>query len=325
MVSGSRIQALLVKSALTALALSAGLGVGCCDSRRTSAAQGAATPQAFNRLLSTAKFEVASIRPLKPGQNTRFESIRTTPNSPWFYAGGLNVRMLLRKAYGIQDAQIVGGPGWMRSEQLDIQAEAPDSVAAEMRTLPPARAQLVKDYMLQKLLVDRFGLRFHREKKLLPVYVLIIAKHGPKLVEVQRVGSAAPGHTSHNSKEKQAAWVQPGPGETAMFSSSTPISSLASFLSQQLRRPVLDETGLKGRYRYELHWMPSPGEMGFFGPTRASDNRLMAETPQPPGKSQPSGPSVFAAVEQQLGLKLKPSKGEVEILVVDHIEQPSPN
>ncbi len=318
--------------AVSALLLAMFLGAGglmpswiAIAQMKASAAQGAVAPQAFQKLLSRAKFEVASIRPLNPHENTRFANIRTSPNSRWFYAGGANVRMLLRKAYGIQDAQIVGGPSWMRSEQFDIQAEASDSVSAEMRVLPPARAQLVEDYMLQKLLVDRFGLRFHRKEKLLPVYVLVVAKHGPKLVKVDSVGSAAPGHTSPDSKEGQAGWVQPRPGETAMFASSTPISALTSFLSQELLRPVLDETGLKGRYRYELHWMPSLGEMGPFGPTSAPDNRLMAETPQAPGASQPSGPSIFAAIQQQLGLKLKASKGEVEVLVVDHIQEPSPN
>lgn len=160
---------------------------------------------------------------------------------------------------------------------------------------------------------------------MLPAYVLVIAKHGPKLEPAQGVGAGSTGATSHGNKMRSMHSVQPRSGETAMFAASTPVSSLAAFLSGTLGRPVLDDIGLKGRYRYELHFMPSPGECGPFGCAGPSGSGIMGEKPEAPSASVPSGPSVFTALEQQLGLELKRGKDPVQVLVIDHIEQPMPN
>lgn len=301
---------LLAVAACFAIAVPIGFGLSNGRPGQASGVPSAAAPQSFNKLLASARFEVASIKPLKPGENTRFANIRTRPDDPRFYDGGINVRMLLIAAYGIEDAQIVGGPAWVRSERFDIEAETPDAVAAEMRKLRPSQAKLVKQYMLRALLADRFKLKVHHETRVLPVYLLVIAKHGPKLEEAAKGPMRV---------------VQPEPGETAFFFSSATLPSIAASLSGTLGRPVLDDTGLKGRYRYELHFMPSPGECGPFGCAGPSGSGIMGEKPEAPGASVPSGPSVFTALEQQLGLELKRGKGPVQVLVIDHIEQPTPN
>lgn len=309
------------------LAIAAPVGFGLPNGRpgQASGAPSAASPQAFNKLLASARFEVASIKPLKPGANTRFANIRTKPTDPRFYAGGLNIRMVLHSAYGIEDAQIVGGPAWIQSERFDIEAIAPDSVAAGLRKLSPDQAKLVKQRMLQALLADRFKLKVRQETRVLPVYLLVVAKHGPKLEPAQSAGAGSTGAASHGNKMQPMHFVQPQPGETAMFAASSPMSSLAAFLSGTLGRPVLDRTGITGRYRFVLHWMPGPGECGVFGCGGRSGAGIMGEKPEAPGAAAPSGPSVFTAIEQQLGLDLKRGKGPVQVLVIDHIEPPTPN
>lgn len=266
---------------------------------------------------------MASITPVKPHEPSRFANVRTAPDDPRFYAGRVNVRMLLQTAYGIEDAQIVGGPAWIRTEQFDIEAKAPDSVAGEMRKMSPAQARLVKKHMLRALLAGRFSLKAHHETRVLPVYLLVIAKHGPKLVAVNAAGGTA--NAGRGTKKEKVRWVRPRPGETAFFSWSATLPSIAASLSGALGRPVLDDTGLKGRYRYELHFMPGPGECGPFGCVGASGGGIMGEKPGEPGASARTGPSVFTALEQQLGLELKRGKAPVQVLVIDHIEQPSPN
>ena len=158
---------------------------------------------------------------------------------------------------------------------------------------PLKREQALR--MLQTLLADRFKLTLHRESKEQPVYVLVVGKGGPKL---------------HESPEGDAQDRQRTARGFAYR--STPVSVLALILSQQLGREVVDKTGLNGRYDFSLEYT---SERAGIGVTEGRE-------PQP----NPDGlPSVFEAVQEQLGLKLESQKGRVELLVVDHAEKPGEN
>jgi uncharacterized protein (TIGR03435 family) len=140
--------------------------------------------------------------------------------------------------------------------------------------------------MLQSLLSERFKLTFHREEKVLPVYALVVAKDGPKLTPIKNDG-----HSSSNSNRGHLS-VQAGSS-----------MQIADALSHPLDRPVIDKTGLSGVYKCELEWTPD-------------DNQAT-----PANQASDSGPSIFTAVQEQLGLKLVPQKAPVEILVIDHVER----
>ncbi|HTV54534.1 MAG TPA: M56 family metallopeptidase [Terriglobia bacterium] len=288
------------------------------------------------------KFEVASIKPHKPGdrrKNGMFFSIMSRPNDSRFYATGPTLRMLIRLAYDIQDSQIVGGPSWINHDRFDIQAKGDASADAELEKLPLDEARLMKEHMLQNLLRDRFGLTAHRETRTLPIYALVIAKNGPKL-QVSKIGHALPpprGTVKAGAPGGPLIRVRFGAGEQEITSQGTAITFLAQVLSQQLGRTVVDKTGLQGRYDFTLKWTadigrgqmvggPGPGGPG---PGAGGGGQSMAGMPPAAGSSDSSsdssGPSVFTAVQQQLGLRLKPEKGPVEVLVIDHVEQPSAN
>jgi uncharacterized protein (TIGR03435 family) len=144
--------------------------------------------------------------------------------------------------------------------------------------------------MLQALLADRFRLALHREKKELPVYSLVVGKNGPK---IKRAESA----TGISSDSNRIHWH---------VTAKTTMPHFAEFLSLRLERPVVDETGLAGAFEITLDWTPDTAA-------------------EPGANDTPPGPSIFTAVQEQLGLKLEARKGPVDFLVIDHAENPSGN
>jgi uncharacterized protein (TIGR03435 family) len=160
---------------------------------------------------------------------------------------------------------------------------------------------------LLSLLTDRFKLKVHRITKELPVYELVVAKNDPKL---------QPTKEAHDSRNR-GMHIRDG----RMTATALSMESLAANLSGQTSRVVIDKTGLTGHYDFTLNWTPDQ---------RRSDPLASGESsPGPRGNSVDdggaNGPSIFTALQEQLGLKLVPQKGPVEILVIDHIEKPSPN
>ena len=200
--------------------------------------------------------------------------------------GRLNVdaarlRQIIGLAYATQRVRVYGGPSWLDSGMYDIIAKAESTDAS--------REQIRA--MLQTLLADRFKLAVHRENKELPVYTLVIGKTGSKLRE---------------AKDDENYSVTPV-GRGAIAFQKENMGSLANTLANILGSPVSDQTGLKGPYDFKLEWTDA---------TRS----------QTPGNgNQPlpvdSGPDIFAAVQEQLGLKLEAKKGPVEVLIVDHAEK----
>jgi uncharacterized protein (TIGR03435 family) len=250
------------------------------------------TPGLRSLLLATplclgaqSNFEVASIRPSAPGARGG-NGIEITPGGR-FSAVNVSLRALLKNAYGIRDFQVAQPPEWFDSQRYDVVAKAEGDVPADRMKL-----------MLQNLLADRFQLKVHREPKEVQAYVLAIGKNGPK---IQPAASDETGRVSRK-------------GLGVIAGSKASIAQLAEALSDValnghyiLDRPVLDRTGLSGVYDFVLTWTPEPGQ---FSPGSTPDL---------------SGPSLFTAVQEQLGLKLEIQKAQVEILVIDHVEKASAN
>ena len=234
-----------------------------------------------------AKFDVASVKPSDP--NDRRTMFGTPPNGSRFRAAGVNLRMLIGFAYDKQLAQISGGPNWLESDRFEIDAR-PENAVPGLEGLQQIRS------MLQSLLEDRFKLTVHSETRLEPVYELVLAKGGSKLKE-----------TSANDG---APRQQMGRGQ--VIASATPLSQLIPLLSVLVQRQVIDKTGLTGMYDFTLTYTLEPGQLGALGP----------DVPPP---VDPTAPSVFTALQEQLGLKLESARGRAQVLVIDHAEKPDAN
>jgi uncharacterized protein (TIGR03435 family) len=200
--------------------------------------------------------------------------------------------MLTRQAFDLRDNQISSGPKWLDSESYDIEAKSGDRVVVPSGSAGGALLRI----MLRSLLVERFGLVFHREAKEEPVYLLVVAKGGSKLKPTE-------------AREGAPQGLRLGKGRLTGLAASIPM--LASNLSQQLGRPVIDKTGLQGVYDFVLDYAPDPG-----APASTSDE---------PHVTDLSLPSIFTTLQETLGLKLESAKATVEILVIDHAERPSEN
>jgi uncharacterized protein (TIGR03435 family) len=235
-------------------------------------------------------FEVATIKPSKadqPGKFFRFRSRRfTTTNT--------TLDDLISYSYMLHDNQIIGTPGWAGTEKYDIDAE-PDGEGM------PSDQQW-KD-MMQKLLAERFALTFHRDKKELAVYVLSVARNGPKLSKSQ---GDANGHFGWSFRGRIG-------GDLTFYN-----ASMADFTNLMQRnvldRPVVDQTGLTGRYDFNLDWTPDDSQ--FTG---------MGAKPSPATDSANTAPNLYTAIQEQVGLKLDATKALAQVLVIDHVEKPSEN
>jgi bla regulator protein blaR1 len=220
-------------------------------------------------------------------------------------ATGLTVKFLIGFAYDVKDFQISGGPGWIDSEHYDIEAKIDDATAEALKKLPLDQMLEQRRIMLRSLLADRFKLKVTESSKELPIYALVVAKNGPKLTK----------STAGSSPEGPRRMMRFGLGE---LSGTATMGLLAEQISRQVDREVVDKTGLQGDYDFTLHFaperpMPMPGGPGDSGPGGAA----------PPPDS--SAPSLFTALQEQLGLKLEPQKGPVKMLIIDSVERPSEN
>ena len=268
----------------------------------------AAFPQSF---AAPPKFEVASIKRCVAGSADRSHGIRVTPARLSVTCSP--VKFLIQAAYATSaDASvpISGGPAWIDSELYDIEAKADGNPSRETMSGP----------MLQALLEDRFKLRIRRETKEVPVYALTVAKGGPKLQAFHE------GSCVSNDLEKPAA-SSPGQKRPILCGSysiglkgsnltlDVHKRSVTEFSRQlHLDRPVLDKTGIAGLFDFHLEFASDGTTAGFFPPGYQAE----------PSDS-PDGPSIFTAIEAQLGLKLEPAKGPGEILIIENIEKPTDN
>lgn len=224
-------------------------------------------------------FEVATIRPADPNKT----------NGNFIVGGhrlvieGQTVNDLISFAYAVHRKQIVDGPAWLETERFDIDGQADQPGVANLHQVQG---------MLQELLKDRFNLKLHREKRNLPIYAITLAKGGPKLTPSAANAYGLPTQSGHGH----------GGQQQRKFTNNS-MSDFALGMQNYMDRPVVNETGLSGRYDFTLRWTP--------------DNVPTNEPGAPPG--------IFTAIQEQLGLKLEATKGPADVLVIDHIEKPSAN
>ncbi len=241
--------------------------------------------QAQNIAPPAAEFEVATIKPSA-----------TEPGPRWFRfidarhwtAFNQTLKQCIAAAYGLPVALISGGPAWVDSDRYEIVALGPGE------TRPSAAENILR---FQNLLTDRFKLRFHRERKQLAVYNLIVGRSGPKMPE------------STLDPAKSNLLIGPSPrGGPLLPARAATMQRFASALQDILDRPVIDKTGLTKRYDFDLEFSP--------------EGTLLA----PPAGVPVAGDSadIFTAI-QSIGLKLERGTGEVEVIIIDHAEKPTDN
>ncbi|HEY1335881.1 MAG TPA: TIGR03435 family protein [Bryobacteraceae bacterium] len=285
-------------------------------------------------------FEVASIKPAEPPVAGRM-MVRMGGDPGRVTYTNVSLRDIIRNAYRLKDYQI-SAPDWVNNTRFDVSAKLPEG--AKQDQVPE---------MLQSMLEERFKLTVHREKKDLPAYALVVAKSGLKMKEsvedpppATGDGPPAGGNVAlpdgppklgKDGMPVLPAGAPRGPmmmmnGAGHMTAKMMTIQSMADMLSRQLDQPVLDETGLKGKYDFALDYTPEPGQgRGMFGgmmpPPQMHDMPAGAggAGPAPGGPeaqhNQQQAPPLQVAIQQQLGLKLDARKLPLELLVVDHMEK----
>jgi uncharacterized protein (TIGR03435 family) len=249
-------------------------------------------------------FDVISIRPSKSVMTTDNNGntfsrmfIGDTPDG--YHVENATLKYIVSSAYNVKDDAIVGGPAWIGANHYDIDAKVTPGTDAP----PPKLTGAQRRQMIQSLLADRFKLIVHDETKDAPIYELQIAKSGSKLPESTPNDGFAKGIIGIDGNPVPIGYLMPL-GLGRRFGQAVTIASLAESLSHELKRPVVDKTGLTGKYDLSLEWTPD----------NTPDDSPLA-----------SGPSLFTAVQEQLGLKLTSTHGPVKTLVIDHVEPPSPN
>jgi uncharacterized protein (TIGR03435 family) len=235
-------------------------------------------------------FEVATIKPSKPDdqrkafivQGRRFKIV----NQP--------LSAILSFSYDVQAKQLIGLPPWADTDKYDIDAE-PDGEGA------PSSKQWKE--MLQKLVADRFKMTFHQEKRDLPVYVLSVTKDGPKLTKSEGDPNGLPG-----------LFFRGKLGDLGVRNAN--MGDFTGLMQEAvLDRPVLNQTGITGRYDFTLVWTPDDSQFAGMG----------VKIPPPAADDGKAPPNLYTAIQEQIGLKLEATKAPADVMVIDHVEKPSAN
>ncbi len=266
------------------------------------------------------EYEVASIKRFIPVGFTNLSGVIPFAETPdGLVARLVTAKMLILRAYAVDNYQLSGAADWISSERYDIDAKFDGSTADELQKLSPDDRILARRQMLQKLLAERLNLTIHRENKELQVYALVVGKNGPKLQEV-KVDDADSDKSKGSPASGRASMV--GGPAPVMKGQASPLSNLTGMLTAYLHRLVIDSTGLTGRYDFTLHWTADDNR-----PQPSSNVQgASADSPSTLPSSDPTGgASLFTAIQEQLGLKLESAKGPVEFIVIDHVERPSGN
>ena len=235
-------------------------------------------------------FEVLSVRPVKgPQRSTGFQGDR--PGRLTIKAA--TIPFMIVWAYSVREFQILGGPDWINEDRFDI-----EGIAGQ----PLTHRQMLP--LLQQALTDRFHLEVHREEREMPVYALVVdradGKLGPKLHKSAiECGTELPADHPLRDRICSADFIPRG-GMSAMVGTSVPVGVLSARFTAELDRPVINRTNLTGSYDFDLAWSANP-------------------SPDAPGAS------LFTALKEQLGLRLDPTRAPFEVIVIDHVEHPTPN
>jgi uncharacterized protein (TIGR03435 family) len=279
-------------------------------------------------------FEVASVKRNTSSATMIMATVGMLPGGRVDFRN-LTLRNLMVRAYGVQPHQVVGGPGWVDTDRFDVVAKAEGDAS-------PAEVNL----MLRALLAERFKLAVHTETRDLPMYRLVVARRDGRLgSDLQPsttdcspgargaappaapggqdpvVRGGGPGFEGVGAGRGGPGSAPGGPmgcrtliGPGRIMMGGQPIAQFAQLLSNQVGRPVIDDTGLDGRYDIVLSFAPE-GRGGGFGGPRSPD--------APPVPVDPDAPSLFTAMQEQLGLRLESGRGPVEVIVIDSVEPPT--
>lgn len=243
-------------------------------------------------------YDVVSIKPVSVGMSFRM-SVNFTPDGLTFRA--FTVADFVRNAFPISTPdQLVGLPDWAdarggAADRFDLDAKMDEQTADAYKMLSRDQQQEARAAMMIALLADRCKLKYHKEIRELPIYNLVIAKNGPKFKETP----------ADSTGKRNFLW-----GEIS--GDNIEIKTLLQILSGNARRVVVDKTGLTGKYTLSLKWNPLE-----------SENLPQSFLDQYPDFK--NRPGLIDAVQEQLGLKLEPAKGPVDVYVIDQIEKPSEN
>jgi uncharacterized protein (TIGR03435 family) len=245
------------------------------------------------------EFEAAAIKPSAPDAKLKVVFARGGK----LFVANATLRFLIKIAYDIGDDQLTGGPGWISSKRFDLEATPGAPLGGDPQDMSPDQLILFHKPVrlrLQRLLADRFQLELRRESTPMPIFALVIARGGPKKLTVTK----SIGDPQLNAKF----------GNGMLNATGVDMATLAKFLSEgQTGRPVLDMTGLKGKYDFRLEWTPDT----------SFDPALADTTANPPADA--GGISIFTALQQQLGLRLEARTEAADRLVVVGAEPPSAN
>jgi uncharacterized protein (TIGR03435 family) len=303
-------KALLCAAATALVAMPIGFGV-------VHGQSAASAPLDSTQSTDLPKYDVASVKPSSGNDGRRL--MMMTPDGVSMH--GVPVQMLLQQAFGVEADRIMGAPAWVKSSAFDIEAKVAPEDAPKLDKLKMEQRR----GMLLPLLVERFNLKYHHETRELPEYSLVVAKGGPKLTEAKPAEPLKPDDSPKPDAKFPAGpprdplgrrgQMMMNPGRIEAHGGS--MTFLAHALSAQLGRTVTDKTGLTGGYDFTLQWTPDNAPMPMAGPEAGPQHSDSA--------SDPVGPSLFTALQEQVGLKLEAGKGPVDVIVIDHIDQPSEN
>jgi bla regulator protein BlaR1 len=314
-------KALLGAAAIFALAMPVVLGMVHAPEILAEAAQQLAAAK-------FPKFEVVSIKPYKA--NAMITGIRMTPDG--VNITGIPLYMIVREAFGLSGDRVLNEPDWVKSDRYDVAAKVNSADVSRLEKLEPEQRWA----MMLPVLEDRCGLKFHHEMKTLEVYALVPAKGGPKLKLSQSAANGTAVKTAGQSatpplpssdragdglSEKKLGqfFMRMSTQGMSMNAHGVPIAGLVRLLSLQLGSTVVDRTDLTGKYDFTLSWTPDRA------PSGAMERPGGAPAGESPAPAEATGPSLFTALQEQLGLKLVARKEPVDVVVIDHIEKPSPN
>jgi len=235
------------------------------------------------------QFEVASLKP--SAGEMRGGGIRPAPGGQKYEAVNCSIKTMITVAYRIKADQIIGGPEWLNSARYDMQAKAEKASSPDELHM-----------MLMNMLVERLNLKFHHEKREMAMYALTVDNGGPKL-------------TPHEAPNAGDLWIDVSASvlHVKMKATYAPIDYFAFRLSDFMDRPVVDMTGLHGGYDFNLEFTRE------LPPNFPEGGKINGEDPDT------SGPTVYMAVKQQLGLALKAQRGPVDVIVIDHADRPTEN
>ena len=239
-------------------------------------------------------FDVISVKVNNSG--SRNINMSTTPDG--LRATNIPAQLILKQAFAfaLNDSLIFGTPAWAQTTRFDIDAKVSSADVDAFKALTNDQRRL----MIVQILTDRFQLVSHPETRMLPEYALVIAKGGSKLQPSKP--ATDPDHPQLSSMSVH---------DSQVTAQGIPMDPLIHFLSDRVGRPVEDKTGLTGTYDFTLQL----GNEGHDSPAAGPD----------PNSADSSAPSIFTAIQEQLGLKLDAEKGPVQVLVVDHMEMPAQN